>query len=265
MGETTGISWTDHTFNPWWGCVRVSPGCENCYAETSSNRWGNDLWGVDKPRKFFGDKHWNEPRKWDRKAREDGVQRRVFVASMADVLEDRRDLDVHRERLWLLIEETPNLQWLVLTKRIENLHLFPERWWRQGFPPNVRVGVTVESQPYAERRLDTLVGLPVKNFVSAEPLLGALDLRRWLHGSIRHLDWVIPGGESTQNTEARECETFWILDLVRQCKEAGVAVFVKQMGSRPMVEGNLLRLADRRHGGDIAEWPEELRVQEFPD
>src|SRR5512138_1944819 len=98
------IAWTDHTFNPWWGCVRVSEGCVNCYAETFAKRTGNDVWGVNKPRRFFGEKHWAEPLKWNTEAEQKDGRTFVFCASMADVFEDRRDLDEPRERLWKLIE-----------------------------------------------------------------------------------------------------------------------------------------------------------------
>src|SRR5688572_457301 len=110
MGANSAIEWTDNTFNPWWGCQRVSPGCEHCYAETFDRRVhgrGNEHWGPSADRRFFGDKHWAEPRKWNREAEESGVRQRVFCASMADVFEDRRDLDDQRARLWDLIRETP--------------------------------------------------------------------------------------------------------------------------------------------------------------
>lgn len=78
MGYGSAIEWTDHTFNPWHGCAKVSPGCAHCYAETLTKRWGGDVWGKTADRRFFGDKHWSEPRKWDRKAQQEGVRRRVF-------------------------------------------------------------------------------------------------------------------------------------------------------------------------------------------
>lgn len=121
MGKETGIEWTDHTFNPWWGCVKVSAACTHCYAETLAARWAFK-WGAAAAPRAFGDKHWNEPLAWNRKAIADGVRRRVFCASMADVFE-RRDnehgatLDALRARLWLLIEATPGLDWQLLTKR----------------------------------------------------------------------------------------------------------------------------------------------------
>lgn len=111
MGEQTEISWTDHSFNPWWGCTRVSPGCQHCYAEAFSKRTGNDVWGKDNDRRFFGDKHWAEPIRWNARAEITARRERVFCASMADVFEDRRDLDAPRQRLWELIVATPMLDW----------------------------------------------------------------------------------------------------------------------------------------------------------
>src|SRR6267142_6622676 len=97
MGAETGIAWTDHTFNPWWGCTRVSPGCEHCYAESWDARWSSEVhpgrgaehWGPEAPRRFFGETHWNEPRAWNRKALAAGRLHKVFCASMADVFEKR--------------------------------------------------------------------------------------------------------------------------------------------------------------------------------
>lgn len=137
MGEETGISWTDHTFNPWWGCVRVSEACRNCYAERTGNRFGV-TWGVDTFRRFFDDKHWNQPAIWNRKALAAGVRRRVFCASMADVFEDRRDLDEHRTRLWSLIKATPALDWLLLTKRPE--HFAAMLPWSSARPCEMMTG-----------------------------------------------------------------------------------------------------------------------------
>lgn len=93
MGKSTGIAWCDGTFNPWWGCVKVSPACTNCYAATFDRRIGGDHWGPGSERRTFGDKHWNEPLKWNAAAEQAGTRKRVFCASMADVFEGRSDLD----------------------------------------------------------------------------------------------------------------------------------------------------------------------------
>lgn len=121
MAKNSSIEWTDHTFNPWWGCAGVSPGCDNCYAEAWAKRVGEDIWGARKPRRFFGEKHWCEPLKWNDEAQKQGHRRRVFCASMADVFELRSDLDPWRDRLWVLIDQTPWLDWLLLTKRPQDI------------------------------------------------------------------------------------------------------------------------------------------------
>src|SRR3954468_18510739 len=108
MGKDTGISWTDHTFNPWWGCVRVSPGCVNCYAETFAKRTGHDVWGPTAEYRTFGLKHWQEPKKWDADAAKRGVKETCFVASMADLF-DERGPGCERIRFWSLVWQTPNL------------------------------------------------------------------------------------------------------------------------------------------------------------
>ena len=121
----TNIAWTDYSFNPWWGCEKVSPGCKHCYADTFSRRVGHGarlpmLWGPGSERRMFGEKHWADPLKWNSDAKRDGVRRRVFCASMADVFEDRPELEKPRKQLRILIARTPHLDWLLLTKRPEN-------------------------------------------------------------------------------------------------------------------------------------------------
>jgi protein gp37 len=295
VSEKTGIAWTDHTFNPWWGCVRVSPGCENCYAERDSKRYGFGLWGPTSPRRFFGDKHWNEPLKWDRAAEKEGVRRRVFCASMADVFEDRRDLDEQRARLWHLIERTGSLDWLLLTKRPENAARLAPAMWDAGWPSNVWAMVTAEDQQRADERIPLLLKIPARvRGVSYEPALGPVDFRPWLWRVGMHMDgthdreridWIIVGGESGPAMAARPFDVAWARTTAANCRRAGVAVFVKQLGSHvawdgvqgggvpcwPRATGHYdtgrgywrKHLVDRK-GGDPAEWPEDLRVQEFP-
>jgi protein gp37 len=93
MGKNSKIEWTNHTFNPWWGCVRVSPACKHCYAEAWAKRVGSKVWGAKAERRLFGNKHWFEPKKWDAEAKQDGERRRVFCASMPDIFEKRKELD----------------------------------------------------------------------------------------------------------------------------------------------------------------------------
>lgn len=225
MGKNSGIEWTDHTFNPWWGCVKVSPACENCYAETFSSRIGQKVWGPRSPRRFFDQKHWDEPRKWSDQAARAGRRARVFCASMADVFESRRDLDPQRERLWQLILETPNLDWLLLTKRPQNASLMmPPGWYRDPLP-NVWIGTTVEDQKRADLRIPDLLRIPARiRFLSCEPLLGYVDLRPW----ISEISWVIAGGES--GACARPTHPAWFRQVRDQCGAAGVAFHFKQWG-----------------------------------
>src|SRR5437764_7892645 len=135
MAKNSHIEWTHHTFNPWWGCAKVSPACKHCYAELWAKRMGQRIWGGDAPRRFFGDAHWNEPLEWNDEAQDANERMRVFCASMADVFERRSELDQWRERLWLLIECTPWLDWLLLTKRPQNISAMVP--WDDSWPSNV--------------------------------------------------------------------------------------------------------------------------------
>ena len=181
MAENSKIEWTTHTFNPIWGCVKVSDGCKNCYASTFSKRVGQDIWGVDKPRRTFGEKHWNEPLKWNKDAAGAGERHRVFCASMTDVFMDDPYMIEAHPRLWKLIEATPHLDWLLLTKRPENiLKMIPEHW-RAQLPFNVWVGTSVENQKAANERIPHLIQVPaVVRFLSCEPLLGEVDLSLYI-------------------------------------------------------------------------------------
>ena len=177
MGERTAIAWTDHTFNPWWGCERVSPGCQNCYAEAFAKRTGHDVWGKNAGRRFFGDKHWAEPLKWNAAAEAAGEPALVFCSSMADVFEDRPELVPHRERLWELIEATPHLIWQLLTKRPWNARVLTRFRYFHGLPDNVWIGTTVEDQQRADERIPHLLDIPARvRFLSCEPLLGPVEL-----------------------------------------------------------------------------------------
>lgn len=248
MAERTAIGWTDHSFNPWWGCTRVSPGCQHCYAETFSRRVGHSsegskvaLWGKGAERRFFGDKHWADPLKWDRAAAATDRPARVFCASMADVFEDRADLEGERERLFDLIEATPHLMWLLLTKRPQNvLRLAPERWWMDpGEPSNVWIGTTVEDQQRADERLPHLAAIPAAvRFLSCEPLLGPVDIGSpWLEAGL--VDWVICGGESGPGHRLMDLDHARVLR--DQCRRWGVPFFFKQVGgATPTAGGDLL-------------------------
>jgi protein gp37 len=221
MGKNSAIEWTDHTFNPWWGCERVSPACDNCYAEVWARRLGHTLWGKDAPRRFFSDAHWNEPLRWNRQAAREAIRRRVFCASMADVFENRPDLNSQRERLWQLIEMTPNLDWLLLTKRPANVRV--KAPWRARWPENVWIGTTAENQQWYDTRARQLDRVAAKvAFISFEPLLGPIKLNGY------RTDWAIVGGESGR--AARPMQPEWARSLRDQCTQAGIAFHFKQWG-----------------------------------
>lgn len=230
MGRNSSIEWTDHTFNPWWGCAKVSPGCENCYAETWAKRLGETIWGSKQKRRFFGERHWSEPLKWNTDAESKQRRKRVFCASMADVFEPRNDLNPWRERLWALIDVTPWLDWLLLTKRPENIQA--QVPWTKEWPNNVWLGTTVENQKCADERLPVLLRFAAKRrFLSCEPLLGHVNLNAWTvnrRKGLYTIDWVIAGGESGAN--ARAMLPGWAKSLRDQCQASGIPFHFKQWG-----------------------------------
>jgi len=196
---------------------------------------GRQIWGASAPRRFFGDTHWKEPLEWNDDAKNANYRMRVFCASMADVFERRAELNHWRRRLWQLIESTPWLDWLLLTKRPQNISAMVP--WRDSWPPNVWLGATVENQKYAEERLPFLLAAgAVIRFLSCEPLLGPLDLRSWFdRDGLNCIDWVIAGGESGPN--CRPMHPDWVIDLLGQCQEANVPFHFKQWGHWVPAEG----------------------------
>jgi protein gp37 len=251
MAQNSSIEWTDHTFNPWWGCSKVSPACDNCYAELWAKRMGHQVWGSAADRRFFSDAHWNEPLAWNEDARAARQRKRVFCASMADVFERRSELNPQRTRLWRLIEQTPWLDWLLLTKRPQNISQMAP--WGDDWPANVWLGTTVESQLFAEKRLPFLLqnDAPVR-FLSCEPLLGQLDLSGWFHKKgFYSIDWVIAGGES--GPRSRPMHPDWAGKLLHQCQKAKVPFHFKQWGhwapinaTAQNVPAQILSLAEER-------------------
>ncbi len=267
MGKDTAIGWCDATFNPWWGCTRVSPGCERCYAESFANRIGQDIWGPTTPRRFFGENHWNEPLRWDAKARADGVRRRVFCASMADICEDRDDLRYWRDRLIQVVQHTRHLDWLFLTKRPENyVPLFGAGFFQAN--PHVWPGFTAENQEQLEKRVAHVLALPGRGtkWISAEPLLSSIDFEPsgalWpLCRSTKEdhdggmwcdepsIEWVVVGLESGDGYRDVGIEP--LVSIVEQCRAAQVACYVKQDAGR--FPGQRGRIPD-----------EYWQVKEFP-
>jgi len=294
----TNIEWTDATWNPIRGCSRVSRGCERCYAERQAMRHagpGRAYEGL--VRTVNGHPAWTgevrclpgklaEPLRWRK-------PRRVFVNSMGDLFHESVP-DEFILRVFATMTHARQHIFQILTKRPERM-----RAWCQhevsiapdGFPlPNVWLGVSVEDQRAADERMPLLLQTPAAvRFVSCEPLLGAVDLSPWLavggakpvldesgyniipgRAPMRPIDWVIIGGESGPG--ARSCDVAWIRSIVRQCRAARVPCFIKQLGARPydsergpLTTPTDVRLhLDDRKGADMAEWPPDLQVREWP-
>ncbi|KJK22085.1 hypothetical protein UB46_23500 [Burkholderiaceae bacterium 16] len=264
MSEKSKIEWTDHTFNPWEGCQKVGPGCDHCYAETRNARFAGGQavnWGPGAPRRRTSATNWRKPLAWnanhDAFFAEHGRRQRVFCASLADVFDNTVD-PAWRADLFDLIMATPNLDWLLLTKRIGNV---PGMLVGPGMPgrlpSNVWLGATICNQEEADRDIPKLLAVPARvRFLSMEPLLGPVDLGRHLWkccGAMipgnqgdgwmqppdppeccqcpeprEQLHWVIVGGES--GASARPMHPDWARSLRDQCAAAGVPFLHKQWG-----------------------------------
>lgn len=259
MSKDTGIAWTDHTFNPFWGCTKVSPGCDHCYAETVDAKFSADPhWGKGVPRKVFGDAHWNEPLKWQKAAEKAGRIDKVFCASMADVMDDEAP-EGQRERLWEVVNKTPNLLWQLLTKRPHRYGTYlPENGFKYD---NVILGATAENQEFyvarifklavakmnltaANRRQDQTRS-QVQSFISYEPALGPITMR-----NLPVPNWLIFGGETGEGR--RPMDIAWAENIKAECEEFGVKFFMKQMSAfRPATAAKLI--------------PAHLLVRQFPE
>jgi protein gp37 len=288
MGENTKIPWAHHSFNPWYGCQKVSAACDYCYAEGWAKRSGLVAWGPNMERRRSSPANWKKPLAWDDEARRQGIRYRVFCGSLCDVF-DNAVPPQWRSELFRIIAETPNLDWLLLTKRIDNAAEMVKQA-RDGamvarlptktpaWPwPNVWVGITVCNQEEADRDILKLLGLsaPVR-FLSLEPLLGPVDVTPYLepycnkgrrphpdgrggvtcmrcNGSWQScpgVDWVIVGCESGSHRRLMEID--WAISLKEQCSGAKVPFFMKQID----VDGKLVK--------DVDSLPEMLKVRQFP-
>jgi protein gp37 len=263
--KNTSIAWTDHTLNFWWGCQKVSPGCQHCYAETFSKRVGKDIWGPAQITERWRTKNpWRDIFKWDKEAGNQGVRRKVFVQSMSDFFEDHSQVVPWRVEACQILESLKNLDVQLLTKRPENVLLMTPPAWLKNWPLHIWLGASAENQKYLDSRMLELCQIPAKNkFLSCEPLLTEINLSRWLS----NVDWIIIGGES--GAKARPFNLCWGISIIKQCYAAGIPAFMKQVGANPYIgeningEKHLFAPTDRK-GENPDEWPEVMRIREFP-
>lgn len=303
MSENSSIGWTDHTFNSWWGCVKVHAGCTHCYAESFDKRVGGSHWGNGPRRMILGE--WGKPAKWNAEAIEKfGRRARVFFCSMCDLFEDYNGPVVDqqgnpvpipgdtghwtvpalRQRVFNIIEKTPNLTPLLLTKRPENIRAMVPHYWLDNWPEHVWTGTSPCNQETADACIPDLLSVPGRHFLSCEPLIGPLDLLRvkagalcpqrpahrvdvlrggtWdlrtgmvparelpefvNHSDMARIEWVIVGGESGK---ARPCNVAWIRSVVKQCGDSGTPCFVKQLGSNVVCRND-----------EISDWLDECSM-----
>lgn len=285
-----GIGWCDYTFNPFIGCTKISPACDNCYAETIAKRffpaakWGNH------PRVLTSEANWRKPLAWNKRSQanfnafeqfkntqgmtdeqllEQGfikpIQPKVFCGSMCDVF-DNQIMNGYRFSLFKMIYEAPHLTWLLLTKRIGNVEkifsqvkdcfVFNSSEWPFA---NIWLGITVCNQEEADRDIPKLLQLPAaKRFLSIEPMLGYVDLSKW----IGQIDWVIVGGETGH--KARPLHPLWAVSIRDQCQVADVPFFFKQWGEWAP-RGYYFKLEEKelwQIDPQCKKWPRVIRLTE---
>lgn len=285
MGDKSKIEWTDATWNPVTGCTRVSEGCRNCYIERTpafrihGRKFAHGTTGVQ-----LHPDRLDQPLKWK-------APRRIFVNSLSDLFhEDVPDEFI--DQVMRAMANTKRHTYQVLTKRPARMLTYLSGWWKRCYQdfesgayipvnpcPHIWFGVSVENQETADERIPLLLQTPAAvKFLSCEPLLGPIDLAMalepfhshdpMLNRNVAPVQWAIVGGESGPG--ARPCDVAWIRSIKDQCKAADVPVFIKQLGAKPYQSpeddggtGYELSMKDRK-GGDWNEWPEDLRVREFP-
>lgn len=259
MAENSKIEWCNHTMNFWIGCQEVSDACDFCYARVQNEHWKwVNGWGPDGERRRTSASNWHKLRIWNRKAGEQGVRHKVFSNSLSDFFDNHKDVSIARREAWHYIEQSPNLDFLILTKRPQNIRkMLPDpetgvKPWGDGWP-NVWLGTTVENQDEAERRIPHLLAVPATvHFLSCEPLLGYVDLHNlkyksgmdgWLSAfndgawpQLGRINWVIGGAESGPN--ARPWHPDWARSLRDQCSAADVPFFWKQNGEYAQEDGS---------------------------
>lgn len=249
MAEKSAIQWTEATWNPWHGCVKVSPGCKYCYMYRDKEKYGQDPTKVVRSKGNFKD-----PLKWtDAKV--------IFTCSWSDWFIDQAD--AWRPEAWEIIKATPWHTYQILTKRPERVLAHLPADWGEGYD-NVWLGVSVESQDQVDR-INVLDEIPAKvKFISFEPLIGPIT-----GGFVGEIDWIILGGESGNDVgkyRYRPCKIEWMTKIIQgyslpiPTTGRTAKVFVKQLGTHL---AKAMKLKDR-HGGDINEFPEHLKIREFP-
>lgn len=264
MGDKSTIQWCNRTWNPWQGCQRVSPGCDACYMFRDKARFGQDPETVVRsvPQTF------NRPHRWQKEAAAANRVDLVFTCSWSDWF--IKEADPWRAEAWALVKKCPNLIFQILTKRPSRIAKNLPADWGTGYP-NVWLGVSAENQEEFNRRVPQLLEIPAAvRFVSVEPQIGSVRLSpvadrftwRLDAAGVAHcdIDWIIYGGESGTETTSRSLDIAWVRDGLLDCRMAGIAPFVKQLGFHWARDN---KAADDS-GGDMAEWPEDLRVREFP-
>lgn len=251
MGKNTGIGWCatrqpdgtlkpGHTWNPWYGCTKVSAGCKNCYMFREIERYG-----ISNPSVVTRSKTtFNDPLKWKEPAR-------VFTCSWSDFFHP--DADEWRDEAWDIIRDTPHLNYLILTKRPELIQSRLPADWHHDIFGHVWLGVSIENQAVLDERMEIMIQIPLTRlFVSAEPLLEYVDFRAWY----KYIDWMIVGGESGEG--ARDMPMGAAARIIDECRYREIPVFFKQWGARK-------RNLDKSWGGNlymgekVEEWPEDTR------
>lgn len=253
MAQNSKIEWTTHTANLWHGCTKVHEGCDNCYAETLAKRWGNDIWGNDKPRKEIKSV-WDDLLKYQNLAKESGEIHRVFVGSMMDIFEKPMplinskgesvayDTMALREKLFHNISMGcyDNLMFLFLTKRPSNINKYIPYDWAVNPPKNVMFGTSPVNQETSYTLINQLLKVRGRKFLSVEPQLASISLLHWLP----NIDWVIQGGESGHHKRTFNLD--WAYDLKEQCESTNTPYFFKQIDK-------------------VQQIPEDLMVRQFPE
>lgn len=261
MAKNSKIEWTDHTANLWWGCEKITDGCDNCYAIDIAKHWGNDVWGDKKPRRIIKSV-WSQIQKFQKDAQKSNEIHRVFVGSMMDIFEKSKSLVDHNgtqllendEEFWNtgqlrdkffneVVPNSPNLMFLLLTKRPSNINKFIPETWKRDPPQNVMFGTSPIDQETARGLTVQLSKVKGKRFLSIEPQLKEINLMAKVKNNnelvlLDLVDWVINGGESGHRKRPFNCQ--WARLIRDDCKKKGVPFFFKQIDKKQTIPDDLL-------------------------